>query len=274
MNPFKHLLKSAGSHPPVGTWILSADPIVAEAIGHAGFEWAVLDMEHAPADTMDIVHLLQAVSSTRLVPVVRVPWNEPVVVKRVLDAGATTVMFPFVQDAEQARSAVAATRYPPHGVRGVVGMSRASRYGMNPHYLTHANSGICTIVQIETPDACRVVESIAAVEGVDAVFVGPADLSAAMGHLGHPAHPSVLDAMSRAVQCCKRLGMPIGTVGGTPDAVAQYRAIGFDFVGVASDLGLMMRGATAALSALKTQDVDIVHSVTAGTLTGAAASGV
>lgn len=273
MNAFKHLLKTAGSHPPVGTWILSADPIVAEAIGHAGFEWGVLDMEHAPADLMEMIHLLQAVSSTRLVPVVRVPWNDAVTVKRVLDAGATSVMFPFIENAEQAQRAVAATRYPPHGIRGVVGMSRASRFGTNLHYLAHANEGLCTIVQIETPDAAAQVEAIAAVDGVDAIFVGPADLSAAMGHIGQPAHPQVLGVMSRVVQHCKRAGMPVGTVGGTPDAVAQYRAIGFDFVAVGSDLGFMMRGAVNALSALKTQDIDIVHSVTVGTLTGAPSHG-
>ena len=273
MNAFKHLLKTAGSHPPVGTWVLSANPLVAEAVGHAGFEWGVLDMEHAPADMMEVVHLLQAVTPTRMVPVVRVPWNDPVTVKRVLDAGATSVMFPFIENAEQAQRAVAATRYPPLGVRGVVGMSRASRFGTNLQYLTQAGEGLCTIVQIETPGAAEQVEAIAAVDGVDAIFVGPADLSAAMGHIAHPAHPQVLDLMSRIVQRCKRAGVPVGTVGGTPDAVAQYRAIGFDFVAVGSDLGLMMRGAMNALSALKTQDIDIVHSVTVGTLTGTVSHG-
>lgn len=268
MNAFKHLLKAAGSHPPVGTWVMSASPLVAEAMGHAGFEWGVIDMEHTPLDMMEVIHLLQAVAGTRMVPIVRVPWNDAVTVKRVLDAGATTVLFPFVQNAEEAHRAVAATRYPPQGVRGMAAMSRASRFGTAPNYLRSANEGMSVILQLETPQAVEHLEAIASVPGVDALFLGPADLSAAMGHVGQLTHPEVMDLMARAVHRAHQLKVPVGTVGGTPDVVAQYRAIGFDFVGIASDLGLMMRGAAAALSALKTQDTDIVHSVTAGTITG------
>lgn len=267
MNPFRHLLKAAGAHPPVGTWVVSSNALAAEALGHAGFDWAVLDLEHTTTDLGDLVHLLQAVGNTRMVPVVRVPWNEPVMVKRVLDAGATTVMFPFVQDADEARRAVAATRYPPEGVRGVMGLSRATRYGTAPQALRHANQTLGVIVQIETREALDALEPIAQVPGVDAIFLGPADLSASMGHLGDPAHPEVMACLARAVDRCKALGRPVGTMGASPDLVAQYRAMGFDFVGVGSDLGLMMRAAQAALSALRTQDTTIVHSVTAGTLT-------
>lgn len=273
MNAFRHLLKSAGSHPPVGTWIMSANAIVAEALGHAGFDWGVIDMEHAPLDMMEVVHILQALSATRMVPVVRVPWNDAVVVKRVLDAGATTVLFPLVQDGEEARRAVAATRYPPQGVRGVASGTRASRFGAAYNYFKTANDSVGAIVQIETPAALERLEEIASVPGVDALFIGPGDLSAAMDHLGEPTHPQVMDACAKAAQRARRLGVPIGTIGGTPDVVAQYRAMGFDFVAVGSDLGLLMRGAGAALSALKTQDTNIVHSVTAGTLTGTSGKG-
>lgn len=273
MNAFRQLLKAAGSHPPVGTWIMSANAIVAEALGHAGFDWAVIDMEHTPLDMMDVVHMLQALSATKMVPVVRVPWNDTVVVKRVLDAGASTVLFPFVQDAEEARRAVAATRYPPQGVRGVAPGTRASRYGAAYNYFKTANDNVGVIVQIETPAAVERVEEIATVAGVDALFVGPGDLAAAMGYLGEPNHPQVMDACAKAAQRARRLSVPIGTVGGTPDLVAQYRAMGFDFVAIGSDLGLLMRGAGMALSALRTQDTDIVHSVTAGTLTGTAKGG-
>ncbi len=268
MNAFKHLLKAAGSHPPVGTWIMSASPLVAEAVAHAGFDWGVIDMEHTPLDMMEVIHMLQAVACSRMVPIVRVPWNDTVVVKRVLDAGATTVLFPFVQNAEEAHRAVAATRYPPQGVRGMAGMSRASRFGTTPNYLKVANEGIGVIVQLETPQAIEHLEAIASTPGVDALFLGPADLSASMGHVGQLTHPEVMDLMARAVHRAHQLRVPVGTVGGTPDVVAQYRAMGFDYVGIASDLGLMMRGAAAALSALRTQDTDIVHSVTAGTITG------
>lgn len=265
MNAFRHLLKAAGGHPPIGTWIMSASPIVAEAVGHAGFDWGVIDMEHTPLDMMEVVHMLQALAATRMVPVVRVPWNDSVMVKRVLDAGATTVLFPFVQSAAEAQRAVAATRYPPEGQRGMAGMSRASKFGTVPHYLTTANRGMGVILQLETPDAVQLLDEIAAVDGVDALFIGPADLSASMGHVGKLTHPEVMDLMSQAVQRAKAAGKPIGTVGGTPETVAQYRAIGFDYVAIGSDLGLLMRASQGALDALRTQEVAHVHSLTAGT---------
>lgn len=265
MNAFRHLLKAAGAHPPVGTWIMSASPMVAEAVGHAGFDWGVLDMEHAPADMMEVIHMLQAVSSTKMVPVVRVPWNDAVTIKRVLDAGATTLLVPLVQNADEARQAVAATRYPPQGVRGVAGMTRASRFGAAHNYLQHANADMGVIVQLETPQALQQLEAIAAIDGVDALFIGPADLSAAMGHLGQLTHPAVLEQMSRAVKRAKDAGKPIGTLGAAPEIVAQYRAIGFDFVAISSDLSLLVRGAQLAISALRTQETSIVHSLTTGT---------
>jgi 2-keto-3-deoxy-L-rhamnonate aldolase RhmA len=268
MNEFKHLLSAAGGHPPLGTWILSASPLLAEAVAHAGFEWSVIDMEHAPLDLMGVVHLLQAVSSSRMVPVVRVPWNDTVTIKRVLDAGATTLMVPFVQNADEAQRAVAAARYPPEGVRGQCGISRASKFGTSTNYLRTANRGIAVIVQLETVPAAEQLEAIAAVPGVDALFVGPADLSASMGYVGQPTHPAVMDLMADMVRRCKALGKPVGTVGGTPEVVAQYRAIGFDYVAIASDLGLLIHAAQAAIAALRTQDSMHVHTLASGTQTG------
>lgn len=265
MNAFRQLLKSSGAHPPVGTWISSANALVAEAIGCAGFDWAVVDMEHAPLDVSGLVHMLQALAGTKMMPVVRVPWNDAVMVKRALDAGATTIMFPFVQNADEARRAVAATRYPPEGVRGMAGTSRATRFGTTPNYFRNANQNIGVLVQVETPQAIEHIEAIAAVPGVDAIFIGPADLSAAMGHIGELTHPSVLGLMSRAVQRCKTLGTPVGTLGAGPDAVAQYRAIGFDFLAVSSDIGFMMRAAKEAIAALRTPDTEHVHTLATGT---------
>jgi 2-keto-3-deoxy-L-rhamnonate aldolase RhmA len=252
MNAFRRLLRSAGAHPPIGTWLMSASPIVAEAVGHAGFDWGVVDMEHTPLDMMDLVHMLQALSATRMVPVVRMPCNDGVAIKRVLDAGATTLLVPFVQTASEARAAVAATRYPPEGRRGMAGMSRATRFGTAPGYLAAANQQIGVIVQLETPEAIDRIDEIAAVPGVDALFVGPGDLSATMDHAGQPLHPDVLATMSEAVRRARAAGKPCGTVGGSPEVVVQYRAMGFDFVAVASDLGLLMRSAQAALQALRT----------------------
>lgn len=265
MNAFRQMLKASGAHPPVGTWISSANPLVAEAIAWAGFDWGLVDMEHAPLDIPGVVQILQALGCTKMLPVVRMPWNETVTVKRVLDAGAATVMFPFVQDAEEARRAVAATRYPPQGVRGVASSTRATRFGTSANYLRTANQNVGVIVQVETPQAIDALDEIAAVDGVDAVFVGPADLSAALGCIGELTHPAVLRLMSRAVQRCKDRGTPVGTLGASADHVAQYRAIGFDFLAISSDIGLMMRGAREAIAALRTPDTEHVHTLATGT---------
>lgn len=250
MNSMRQLFEHRGSRPPLGTWIMSASPLVAEAIGHAGFDWAVVDMEHSPLDLSTVVHLLQAVSGTRMVPVLRVPWNDTVMIKRVLDAGAQTLLVPFVQNAQEAAAAVAATRYPPEGVRGMAGMSRGSRFGTARDYFLQANAQVSVIVQLETPQAVQQLESIATVPGVEGIFLGPADLSGAMGLPGQLAHPDVMALMADAARRARALGMPVGTVGGTAELVGRYREAGFDFVAIASDLGLMMRAAQEAVSAL------------------------
>lgn len=267
MNPFRQLIRAAGHHAPIGTWISSASPVVAEAVGHAGFDWGVIDMEHAPLDLMQVLQLLQAVGNTKMVPVVRVPWNDAVMVKRVLDAGATTLLFPFVQDAAEAARAVASTRYPPHGNRGMSNLSRASKFGTVPNYVGSADEGMGVIVQLETPQALVRLEDIAAVPGVDALFIGPGDLSAAMGHVGRFTHPAVMQAMADAARRCRAAGKPIGTIGGSADVVTQYRAMGYDFLAISSDLGLLMSGARSAVQALTVGGGTHVHSIDAGTRT-------
>lgn len=250
MNAFTQMMQRAGGVAPIGSWIMSASPIVAEAMGHAGFAWGVVDMEHTPLDMMEVVHMLQALSATPLLPIVRVPWNDTVGIKRVLDAGATTIMVPFVQSAEEARAAVAATRYPPQGRRGMAGMSRGSKFGTTPDYFAAANRTMAVIAQLETPEAIAALGQIAGVEGVTALFVGPGDLSGAMGWPGQVMHPELLALTAQAVAQAKAAGLPIGTVGGTAEAVMRYREMGFDFVGIASDLGLLMRSAQSAIAAL------------------------
>lgn len=269
MNPLLQLLRAAGSQAPLGTWIMSASPLVTEAMGHAGFQWGVIDMEHTPLDMMEVIHLLQAVGNTKMLPIVRVPWNDGVTVKRVLDAGAQTLLVPFVQNADEAARAVASTRYPPEGTRGLAGMSRGSRFGTVPDYAKTANKTVGVVVQIETPAAVAQIEAIAAVPGVDALFLGPGDLSAALGHAGHTTHPDVMAVMADAARRCRALGKPVGTVGGTPELVVQYRAMGYSFVAIASDLGLLMRGAQAAVKALTTPEGEtVVHTLAGGTRTG------
>jgi len=266
LNPFRNLLRMSSKHTPIGTWIMSASPLVAEAVGHAGFDWGLIDMEHAPIDMMDVVHMLQAVGNTKMVPVVRVPGNDAVMVKRVLDAGATTVLFPFVQNAEEAMRAVTSTRYPPQGTRGMSTMSRASRFCTDCDYLTTANQGIAVIVQLETAHALAQAEAIAAVPGVDALFIGPADLAASMGHAGQLLHPAVVEAMALAARRIKAAGKPVGALGASPEAVVTYRAAGFDFMAVMSDMGLLMRGAHDAIRLLRGgAAAPMVHTLADGT---------
>ena len=265
MNPFKHLLMRSGSQPPVGTWLLSGSPLLAEAAGHAGFDWGVIDMEHGPLDMGDVVHLLQAVAGTRLVPVLRVPWNDTVTIKRVLDAGATSLLVPFVQNAAEAAQAVSATRYPPQGVRGMAGMSRAAQFGMAVNHFTTANQNLAVIVQIETLAALADLEAIAAVDGVDAIFIGPADLSGSMGLIGQTTHPKVMEVMADAARRCHAAGKPIGTIGTEPAVVAQYRASGYDFLAINSDLGLFMQGALRSITALHSRPSEHVHDLSGGT---------
>jgi len=271
MNPFRLMLQAHGARAPIGTWIVSASPIVAEAVGHSGFDWAVLDMEHTPLDLMVLVNLLQAVGNTRMLPVVRVPSNDPVPIKRVLDAGAQTLLVPFVQSADEAARAVAATRYPPEGLRSMTAMSRAARYGTMPDHFRAANRSIGVVVQLETAPALERLEEIAAVPGVDALFVGPADLSGSMGHGGDAMHPAVFAAMADAAERARVAGKPIGTLGSTPEVVTRYRAAGYDFVAVASDLGLLMRGAHATVQSLRASDTrPQVHTLADGTRTESA----
>jgi len=265
MNPFRQLLLRAGRTPPLGTWLLSGSTLLAEAAGYAGFDFGIIDMEHGPLDMAEAVQLLQAVASTRMVPMLRVPWNDTVAIKRVLDAGATTLVVPFVQSAAQAAAAVAATRYPPQGVRGMVGMSRASRFGTQADYLVSANRGIALVVQIETEAAVAELPAIAAVDGVDAIFVGPADLSASMDLTGQLRHPRVIEAMVEIARRCRAIGKPVGSVGSDLEVLAQYRAAGYDFLAIDSDLGLFMQGAQQAISALRGRDGEHVHRIDGGT---------
>ena len=258
-NPFSDMLARTdhGAGYPVGTFVMSASPLAAEAMGHAGFDWAVVDMEHTPLDLSTLVHLLQAIAGTPMLPITRVPWNDTVMVKRVLDAGVQTVMFPFIQNADEARSAVAACKYPPQGVRGMAAMSRGSRFGTVKDYFKVANQGVSVLVQVETPAAMADIDAILAVPGVDSIFMGPGDLSGAMGHTGNLMHAEVVAQMAAGVKRCHAAGKPVGTVGGSAEAVATYRAAGFDYIACASDMGLMMRQCAAVLSAIRAQDIRI-----------------
>jgi 2-keto-3-deoxy-L-rhamnonate aldolase RhmA len=253
VNPFRELLKQPSV--PLGTWLMSGTESTAEAMGCAGFDWLVVDMEHVPIDYKDAYHILQAIAGTHATPVIRLAWNDVVLVKRALDIGAQTLMFPFVQNAEDAKRAVASTRYPTatdlSGTRGFAAMHRASRYATAPDYGKRANDGIFKMVQLETPAAIDKLEEIAAVDGVDALFMGPGDLSASMGVIGNVADAKVQAALKDAAARAKAVGKPIGIVGPTPEMVGQFIEWGYSYVAIASDMGMMMRQANAMITALK-----------------------
>ena len=250
-NRFKSWLQTPPSSPPLGTWLMTAAPSTAEAMGHVGFDFLVVDMEHVPIEVSDMAHILRAVGCTPAEPVIRLAWNDMVLVKRVMDAGGRTLMFPFIQTAEEARAAVSYTRYPPEGVRGVAAVHRGSAYGQIPNYLKTANDAACVIVQLETPEAILRLPEIAAVPGVDALFVGPGDLSAAMGFIGNIGHDDVQALIASAARAAKAAGKPIGIVGPTPDMVQRFLGYGYTYAAIASDLGMMTGRALEWLGGLR-----------------------
>jgi len=237
-NLFKRAIASGKT--PVGTWLMSGAPSTAEALGCAGFDFLVVDMEHVPLDVADMIEILRTVAGTPAQAIVRPPWNDTVMVKRAMDAGALSLLFPFVQNAEEARRAVAATRYPPAGIRGVAATHRGSRYGAVPNYLKRANDEVCVIVQIETLAALDKLEEIAAIPGVDSIFVGPGDLSASMGHIGDIGNAEVQVKLAAAAAACRKLGKPCGIVGPSPEMVARFLEYGYTWVAIGSDMGLMI----------------------------------
>ncbi len=255
-NRFKRWLGGEGPRPPLGTWLMAAAPATAEAMGYTGFDFLVVDMEHVPIEVSDLTHILRAIGCTPADAVVRLAWNDQVLIKRVLDAGAQTIMVPFVQTADEARQAVSFAKYPPEGVRGVAAVHRGSRFGRVGDYLKRANGEVAVIVQLETPDAIARLPEIAAVPGVDALFVGPGDLSAAMGHIGNIAHPEVQALIEKAAKTSRAAGKPVGIVGPNPDMVRRFIDYGYDFAAIASDIAMMTGRASDWLGALRDQPVE------------------
>lgn len=248
-NAFKHAL--AAGQPQIGLWSSLCSNIVGEIIAGCGFDWILIDTEHSPNELPGIFSQLQSMSGGTATPIVRPAWNDPVLIKRILDIGAATILVPFVQNAEEAKKAVAATRYPPAGIRGVATTTRAGRFGRIKDYLRKANDEVCVLVQVETKTALDNLESIAAVEGVDGVFIGPSDLAAALGHLGNPAHPDVQGAISDAVKRLKSKGKAAGILTSVEADAKRYLAEGYTFVAVGTDMGLLARNGEALAAKFK-----------------------
>lgn len=248
-NSFKRAI--AAGKLQIGLWSSLASNIAAEIVSDSGFDWILFDTEHSPNEIPGLLSQLQASARGTAAAIVRPAWNDAVLIKRVLDIGAQSVLIPYVQNADEARRAVAAVRYPPAGIRGVAAAARASRYGRVKNYLKTAEREICLLVQVETRSALDALESIAAVDGVDGVFIGPSDLSASFGHIGNPQHPEVQAALEDAVRRLKAAGKPAGILTLSEDEARRYIGWGYVFVAVGSDTGLLGRGADALAAKFK-----------------------
>ncbi|HTY65059.1 MAG TPA: aldolase/citrate lyase family protein [Alphaproteobacteria bacterium] len=248
-NAFKHALSQGRLQ--IGLWSSLCSNMAAEIISDSGFDWILLDTEHSPNEIPVLMTQMQAMERGTATPVVRAAWNDAVLLKRILDVGAQSVLIPFVQNAEEARRAVAATRYPPQGIRGTAGSARGSRYGRVKDYLKNANAEICVLVQAETREALGQLEAIAKVDGIDGVFIGPSDLAASMGHIGELAHPEVQKAIEDAGRRLKALGKPAGILTLNEDEARRYISWGYTFVAVGADVGLLARSADALAKKFK-----------------------
>ena len=230
----------------IGCWAALSNAITTEVLGVAGFDWILLDGEHSPNDVATFIPQLMALKDSASAPFVRPTSNNAVEIKRLLDAGFYNFLVPFVESEEEARQAVAATRYPPQGIRGVSVSQRSNKYGTVPDYFKGINDQICVAVQIESNFGVAASSAIAAVAGVDCIFVGPSDLAAGMGHLGNAAHPEVQKAIADVFANAKANGKPTGILAPVEADARRYMEMGATFVAVGSDLGAF-RAATQAL---------------------------
>jgi 4-hydroxy-2-oxoheptanedioate aldolase len=242
-NQFKRALQS--ERPLIGFWNSLGTPAATEILADAGLDWILIDTEHAPNELPVVAHQLRAMAGAAATPVVRPAWNDPVLIKRILDLGVQTLLVPYVQSAQEAARAVAATRYPPLGIRGVAAVHRANRYGRVSDYFSRANDEMCVIVQLETPAALEHLEAIATVDGLDAVFIGPSDLAASLGHPGEPRHPDVRSAIEGACRRARAIRIPIGILAPFEEDAKHFLEIGFNFVAVGSDIVTLRRGVDA-----------------------------
>ena len=240
-NTFKRALREGKQQ--IGLWSVMADAAASELLGACGFDWLLIDMEHAPNELPAVQAQLQALRGSSASPIVRPPWNDMVWMKRVLDLGAQTLLIPYVQTAAEAAEAVSYMRYPPAGRRGVAGGTRATQWGRVRDYYKRAEDELCLLVQVESRQGLENLEEIAATPGVDGIFIGPADLSADMGHLGEPRHPEVQDAIEDAVRRIRQAGKAAGILARGEAPARHWLQAGCSFVAVGVDAVLLAEAA-------------------------------
>ena len=235
----------------IGGWSLSGSATVAEAMGTMPYDYIVLDMEHSPAGIEDITHLLRAIDSTGNAPVVRMASHDPTHIKKAMDRGAKSFLFPYVQSVDEAKKIVEACKYPPVGTRGFAFMTRGSHYTSQSDYVARINDEVFIAMQLETPHALSIATDIGALDGVDAVFIGPGDLSMAMGQPGNITHPDVRSAMEHCVAKLNQNTIPVGTVSRSVEYTQWAVEAGFNFVSVANDLALIVKDGQAKIDAVR-----------------------
>ena len=240
-NAFKEGLKAG--RPQVGLWVSLASPYSTEIVAGSGFDWLLLDGEHSPNDPPTILPQLQAAAAYPVTCIVRPAWNDKVLIKRYLDVGALGLLVPYVQTEAEARAAVEAVRFPMRGVRGVAGTTRAARYGRVKDYAKRAEDSICLLVQVETRLGLDNLEAIARTDGIDGVFIGPADLAAGLGHLGDMNHAEVQSAIQDAIKRIRACGKPAGILAMDEVSARRYMEWGTQFTAVGMDAALLAREA-------------------------------
>lgn len=253
INPFKAALRRA--EPLYGIWAGFATPYAAEIIATTGYDWMLVDGEHAPNTVPTLLGQLQAVAPYATHPVVRPVTGDAVLIKQLLDVGVQTLMVPMVETAEQAEALVQAMRYPPYGIRGVGGgLTRATRWDAVPDYIRRAHEELCLIVQIESRRGVDNAAAIAAVDGVDAVFIGPADLSTGMGYAGDASQPEVQDCIRSTIEAVRAQGKACGILAPREEDARRYAGWGCQFIAVAIDISLLRQAAQANLARYRTTD--------------------
>ncbi|NVD08729.1 4-hydroxy-2-oxoheptanedioate aldolase [Vibrio sp. JPW-9-11-11] len=235
-----------------GLWLGLPDTSCAEICGSAGFDWVLIDGEHASFDLTSIKLHLQALAAHSASPIVRAEEANSTLIKRLLDIGAQTLLLPMINTREQAEQAVNAAYYPPLGERGIgAALARASQWNRIPNYLHQANEQVCVLLQVETKQAIDNIEQIASVDGVDGIFIGPSDLSGSMGHIGNPSHPEVVAAIDHAIEVIQSHGKAVGILSLDPSQARQYATRGVNFIGAGVDTLLLRAGAESLAQSLK-----------------------
>ena len=248
-NKFKESILNKNKQ--IGIWSCLTNNTIAEIISVTGFDWSVIDMEHSPNDIQEVLTQLQVMEGYNTEPVVRVPWNEPVMVKRILDMGAQTILYPFVQNQQEAKAAVEATRYPPKGIRGVMSAARMNRYGHIENYYKEAENEICVLIQCETKEAIKNIPEISKIDGIDGIFIGPSDLSSSIGKIGQFEDKEVQDLIYEGLDLCLKSGKPAGILTGKQEYAKKYIKDGYTFVALKSDTNLFAREAENLLKEFK-----------------------